>query len=355
MNWYYSEGNQQRGPVSEQEFQQLASTGTIQPATLVWREGMPDWQPYSTVFSAAGAPSAGLPPLIGGGIICVECGKSFPADEVIQYNGQNVCAACKPVFIQRIKEGASPNPMAGQAGLTAEELLNRDYEVRSGESFSKAWKMTTSKFGTMVGAGAVVFLLSFICGIIPFVGFLFQLALQGALMGGLWLTMLKQSRTGDAEVGDVFGGFGKRYVQLLLANVVQTLLIWACMLPVGLAAGIAIPGLAKSGSAVGMGVFGFLIILVGLGVLMFLSVCWAFTLPLVADKGLAFWPAMELSRKMVMKHWGSVCGACITAGLFAMLGALACGIGFFVTGVVAIAMLTFIYEDIFGQLIRIER
>src|SRR5690349_24493184 len=40
MNYYFASGNEQRGPYSLQE---LASFG-LRPDTLVWREGMEQWQ-----------------------------------------------------------------------------------------------------------------------------------------------------------------------------------------------------------------------------------------------------------------------------------------------------------------------
>ncbi|HSJ02237.1 MAG: GYF domain-containing protein [Verrucomicrobium sp.] len=49
MNWFYSENGQQRGPVSEMEFTEMARRGALSPGTLVWREGLPDWQPLSQV------------------------------------------------------------------------------------------------------------------------------------------------------------------------------------------------------------------------------------------------------------------------------------------------------------------
>ena len=35
----------------------------------------------------------------------------------------------------------------------------------------------------------------------------------------------------------------------------------------------------------------------------YLGVAWIFTEALVIDKKLEFWPAMELSRKVVSRHW----------------------------------------------------
>lgn len=38
---------------------------------------------------------------------CYECGKSFGQDEMIKYESNFVCAACKPIFMQKLKEGVS--------------------------------------------------------------------------------------------------------------------------------------------------------------------------------------------------------------------------------------------------------
>ena len=45
MDYYVAEGSSQRGPLSEQ---QLAAMG-LRPDTLVWCEGMPQWQPAGSV------------------------------------------------------------------------------------------------------------------------------------------------------------------------------------------------------------------------------------------------------------------------------------------------------------------
>ena len=49
-----------------------------------------------------------------------------------------------------------------------------------------------------------------------------------------------------------------------------------------------------------MTIFGFiLLVLPGI----YLSIAYVFTLPLIVDKGLAVWEAMELSRQRATKHW----------------------------------------------------
>lgn len=102
--WYYAEGGQQKGPVEQSVFLDLVRRGTVRPDTLVWRSGMAGWQAYGTV--AEGAPSTGEAP-------CHYCGKVFPLDGMIDFNGTRVCAACKPLFVQQFKEDAETSaPLA---------------------------------------------------------------------------------------------------------------------------------------------------------------------------------------------------------------------------------------------------
>ncbi|MEO7425898.1 MAG: RDD family protein [Fibrobacteria bacterium] len=42
----------------------------------------------------------------GGTMTCVECGRGFPAGEMIQFGEYWVCANCKPVFQQKLAEGS---------------------------------------------------------------------------------------------------------------------------------------------------------------------------------------------------------------------------------------------------------
>jgi len=67
--WHYMDAaGQQIGPVSFAELQRLASSGTIEPTTMVWSQGMGNWVAASTVgglvFPAPPAPAApGAQPL----------------------------------------------------------------------------------------------------------------------------------------------------------------------------------------------------------------------------------------------------------------------------------------------------
>ena len=59
----------------------------------------------------------------------------------------------------------------------------------------------------------------------------------------------------------------------------------------------------------------------------YLSIAYVFTLPLIADKGMDVWDAMELSRKTVTKHWFKVFGLLFLLSLFFLAGVITFGIG----------------------------
>lgn len=75
----------------------------------------------------------------------------------------------------------------------------------------------------------------------------------------------------------------------------------------------------------------------------------AFSIVLVIDRRMNFWDAMELSRKMVCKHWWLVFGFFIVYSLVVVAGVLACCIGVFVSMPVGVAAMMYAYETIFGE------
>lgn len=59
--WYYGSSAGQSGPVEDQEIRALISAGSIGPETLVWRDGMKDWLPLSSVQELGGQMSGPYP------------------------------------------------------------------------------------------------------------------------------------------------------------------------------------------------------------------------------------------------------------------------------------------------------
>lgn len=229
--------------------------------------------------------------------------------------------------IASTQAGASFGTGTPTPEIKVEEFLTRDYRLQIRHAFKRGWALVKSEFWPLVGITALIIVLIALAGniIISRVSdettggtSLLGLVLNGPLIGGLYLYFLKKIRRQPTSVETAFAGFSKRFLHLFLANLVMTLLT----------------------------VLGFVcFILPGI----YLLVAWWFTFPLVMDKGMEFWPAMELSRKMITKHWWKMGLFMLAFSLVCLLGLCFCGIGIFIAAPIAIAAFLYAYEDIFGN------
>ncbi len=164
MVWYYRDNDQEIGPVSKAELQTLVKSKQVSAQTLVKSVEMTDWIPLIDVVRGKTAkPQAPPPPPpedsvaadaasvdIASGdeivdlqmeaegdntaegalapaaadsgeaaqlAICSQCGGTFPEDQVISFDDRMVCASCKPMFVQKLKEGASLPSTAAYGGF----------------------------------------------------------------------------------------------------------------------------------------------------------------------------------------------------------------------------------------------
>lgn len=152
MDWYYSEGQERKGPVGDEEFQRLAQQGVITSQTLVWNESMSDWKPYS-------APNTPPPPLSmapsasSSTVVCTGCRNSFSPDAVVSVAGGMFCAACKPLALQRLQEGAG---ISSSAEETRNQYLKHEASVQSVGFLYRLGGvlMTLAAIGSLVAAVA---------------------------------------------------------------------------------------------------------------------------------------------------------------------------------------------------------
>lgn len=107
MTWYYVDANERKGPVDQSDFDRLVQTGTINGTTLIWREGMVDWKSYGELPSASSAPP--LAGSLAATEVCSQCGRAFAFSEMIRLGSGFVCAACKPIALQKMQEGVADN------------------------------------------------------------------------------------------------------------------------------------------------------------------------------------------------------------------------------------------------------
>lgn len=365
MNWFYALNGEQQGPVTPEQLDQLLAQGTISAATLVWREGLPGWQPLSTARPAPTVPpleaAAGTDPSappVGGTVRCAECQGLFPESEVARFGNQAVCAGCKPRFLQRLTEGVPPpRPTAGRS---VNEILGQRLDL----NLKRHWTRARQAFGQrplfILGALALGYLIIIAASAIPILGIVAPILVQGPLMGGIFLVLLRLLRGHGADLGNLFDGFRRGYWQLVLVQLVQGLITAALIVPIALV-GVAPLVVAfiqaqQSGQSplAGLGVP-----LIALSVVSFLAMVvvgllagatWIFSIPLVADRGMQFWPAMELSRKLAWRRLGTVVVFVVALGLLNLAGMLVACVGLLVTGPVSALMAASFFDDAAGDL-----
>jgi uncharacterized RDD family membrane protein YckC len=105
MTWYYADAGRQVGPIEESALDDLVRAGVVRDDTLVWRDGMPNWQPHGLARGVRPAVPMPAVPIAAGSGFCAECGRPFPLNQLVAIGNASVCAQCKPVYLQRIREG----------------------------------------------------------------------------------------------------------------------------------------------------------------------------------------------------------------------------------------------------------
>jgi hypothetical protein len=189
--------------------------------------------------------------------------------------------------------------------------LRRDAVIDIGSAISRGWALIRDNMGVFIGATVLCWLIS----MVPVAGWL----LGSVLVAGLDYMFLRRIRGEAVQVGDLFAGFNIAFLHLVLAGLIKWLLT-----SLGLALCI-LPGI-------------------------YLAVGYVFALPLVIDKRMEFWPAMEVSRQVVHRHWWSTFGLVIVLALVACAGFIVCFVGALISIPLALASLMCVYEDLFGEI-----
>lgn len=60
--WWYAKGDQKFGPYSSPQLKALAAKGSIELADLIWKEGLANWLPASSVKGLIPADVPAAPP-----------------------------------------------------------------------------------------------------------------------------------------------------------------------------------------------------------------------------------------------------------------------------------------------------
>jgi len=107
MKWFYADQGQQKGPVDESALNDLVLAGVVRDDTLVWNEGMPNWQTHGSLRGVAptSKPLSGVAGMDTR--YCGECGRPSPASELVAIGPASICAMCKPAYLQKLRQGGA--------------------------------------------------------------------------------------------------------------------------------------------------------------------------------------------------------------------------------------------------------
>ena len=261
----------------------------------------------------------------------------------------------------------------------------RDYDLDIGGCIGRGWALFKENMGILFGAFLVYLLLTMIGVYVvqrlstmlapdtiltsAVLSQLFNLAsiagislVKAPFLGGIYYIFIQRMRGRQAEVGDIFIGFKKMFAQLFLGNFVAGFFTGLCLIPFDIAFNAKVGSLAERlEHASAADIQNLLpqfwsafsstlpVLFVCMIPVTYLSVNWLFTLPLIIDKQMKFWPAMKASWKKVHRHWWPMLGFVVVIGLLNLAGACACGIGVLFTLPVGVAAMMFAYETIFGE------
>ena len=227
------------------------------------------------------------------------------------------------------------------------EIPFKRQAVEPVQCLKNGWELIKDQYWLFVGISAVG---AIIGGAVP-LGILL-----GPMMCGQYLAFFKKRRGEPFEFGTLFKGFdffGPSLVATLLhivpilAIVIPAYFIFYITMVVSMVAqgnsGEPNPGLA-------FGIMGgFLLFwLVVMVLVIFISIGFTFSYPLIVDRKLQGMDAVKLSFRGAMANFWRLLGMSILSGLLTIAGALLCYVGVFLVLPIVYAAIASAYEQVYG-------
>lgn len=276
---------------------------------------------------------------------CWQCGKVAGVGEpFIAKDGRLYCTDCVPEDDQDAEEAAAEQTAAGLAEGGDKAAEQDDLELPPnylrftiGEALKEAWKKIKGAKGTIWAGTAIMYLviLVVVAGgavLLPTsdadvteVGTLiasgiFQAvtdALSVLFTGGLVFMAIRKAGGNPIHWKMIFRGFqlpGK----IVVATILQTILVLIGFLL------LVLPGI-------------------------YLMVGYAMTIPLIVDREMSPWQAMETSRKTVHKIWWKMAFLFLIMGLIFLLSMIPVGLGLIWTWPMFLMLAGVVYRYLFGS------
>lgn len=230
--------------------------------------------------------------------------------------------------------------------MSTPEITFRRNVVDPIQCIKGAWNLVKEQYWLFVGMCAVGLLIG---AAVPFG------ILAGPMMCGLYLAFFKLRRRQPIEFGTLFKGF-----DYFGASVVATLLhmipILAIVVPAYIVfyIGILMTTFASQGDEPNPGaIIGFfamfaLFWIAMILIIIFISIGFTFTYPLIVDRNLQGMDAIKWSFKAAMSNFWRLLGMTLLTSLLALGGLALCYVGMFLVFPISYGAIAVAYEQVFG-------
>ncbi len=217
---------------------------------------------------------------------------------------------------------------------TLEDGLSGNYTINISNVISEAWGKTKGVKRYILGAAVLMYVGIFVAimllallgteGAEPGLGFiLIQIVTQLLMMtisvpffAGMMLLAMKKVQGQPFDFGDILSGF-RKIAPLVIAGALMNVFI----------------------------IVGFVFLIIpGL----YLSFAYMLTLPLIIDRDMGVWEAMETSRKAITKHWFSFFGFWLVMMLIFLVAMIPFGLGLIWVAPMFILAYVIVYREVFG-------
>ncbi len=267
--------------------------------------------------------------------VCSVCGEEFYRDFMQEVDSKLYCGICQPEVIEVLSDDDRDVIATENKDFTEDQENEADFTV--GDLIKEAWQKTKGAKGAVWAAMIVLYAICFgisLGGMTAFHGFykgsdpamvmgvnaalqLITTWLSMLMTGGVLLIGVRRALGQRVSWKMVFAGFSK-VLSITIAIILQVILV----------------------------LIGFvLFILPGI----YLTVGYALTLPLILDKGMGPWQALEASRKAIHKKWWTVFGLYLVMMLIYMVSAIPLGLGLIWTVPMFFVSIGVLYAHCFGH------
>lgn len=217
-----------------------------------------------------------------------------------------------------------------------EAAMAGDYDFGVMSTLSEAWDRLKGIKRYILGAGILLYIvITAVMGIMTLLmpgmtrevdalhALVAQVVVQVALLaivmpfaGGIVIMTLKHIQGREVGFGDLFGAFGKTLPLFLAAVLINLLVSLGFLL-------LIIPGI-------------------------YLTVAYLLVVPLIIDRDLGVWEAMEASRRAISKRWFSVFGLYLLLMVIVLVSMIPLGIGLIWSMPLMAVSFMVMYRKMFG-------